>query len=107
MDQVIANYQMLSSLTGQMRLAAEQGEWDRLVALEQGCSQLLESLQREDARTLLDDSSRLRKETLIRQILADHVEIRNLTEPWMAQLQRTLHSAGQEQRLQQAYSDGQ
>ena len=105
MNPVIENYEFLSSITGQMRAAATQGEWDRLVELEGQCSQRVETMKAVDAATPIDESTRLRKVALIRKILADDKEIRNHTEPWMVQLQRLIQSAGQERRLQQAYSN--
>lgn len=103
MNPVIENYEFLSTLTAQMRMAATQGEWDRLVALEKQCSQRVVAMKAQDAATPLDEGMRLRKVALIRKMLADDAEIRNQTQPWMAQLQRLMQSAGQEQRLQQAY----
>ena len=104
MNQVIENYEFLSSVMGQMRVAATQGEWDHLVALEKQCSQQVESMKVRDAATPIDENTRLRKVALIKKILADDAEIRNLTEPWMARLQHLMQSTGQERRLQQAYS---
>lgn len=104
MNPVIENYEFLSSITGQMRMAAMQGEWGHLVELEKQCSQRVETMKIQDAATSLDEGTRLRKVALIRKILADDAEIRNHTEPRMAQLQRIMKSVGQERRLQQAYS---
>jgi flagellar protein FliT len=104
MNPVIENYEFLSSLTGQMRVAASQGEWDHLVELEGQCSRRVESMKTLDAATPLDEEARLRKVALIRKILADDAEIRKQTEPWMAELQHLMQSVSQERRLQQAYS---
>lgn len=106
MHPVIENYEHLSALTAQMREAAIQGEWDHLVELEKQCSQRVAFMKEQDANTPLDEDTRLRKVALIRQILADDAEIRNRTEPWMAQLQRVMQSARQESRLLEAYSSG-
>lgn len=106
MHPVIENYEQLSSLTGKMREAATQGEWDRLVELEQKCSRHVESMKVLDTTASLDERTRLRKVELIRKILADDAEVRNCTEPWMAQLQRIMQSARQENRLLEAYSSG-
>lgn len=104
MHPVIENYEYLSALTGQMREAATQGEWDHLVELEQQCSQRVAAMKAQDASAALDEETRLRKVALIRKILADDAEIRNRTEPWMAQLQRVMQSARQEHRLLETYS---
>jgi len=104
MNPVIENYEFLSSITGQMRAAATQGEWDHLVELEKQCSQRVDVMKTQDTATTLDENARLRKVALIRKILADDAEIRNHTEQWMLQLQRIMKSTGQERRLREAYS---
>ena len=104
MNPAIENYEFLSSIMGQMRVAATQGEWDHLVELEKQCSQRVEIMKTQDATTRIDESTRLRKVALIRKILADDAEIRSHTEPCMGQLQHIMRSVGQERRLQEAYS---
>lgn len=106
MHPVIENYEQLSQLTAQMRVAATQGEWDRLVELEKQCRQRVESMKAQDASGPIDESTRLSKVALIRKILADDAEIRNQTEPWMGQVQHMLQSVRQERRVLDAYSVG-
>jgi flagellar protein FliT len=107
MNPVIENYESLSSITAQMREAAAQGEWDRLIELENECRRRVETMKASDtAMPELNETSRKRKVELIRQILADDAAIRGYTEPWMAQLQRIMHNARVEQRVRQAYSGG-
>ena len=101
--QVIENYESLSALTNQMRSAAEQGEWDALVELEQQCSRKIAEMKPVDASIALDERSRQLKIQLIKKILANDAEIRNRTHAWMGQLQHILQSNRQEQRLQRAY----
>lgn len=105
MNPVIDNYEFLSSITAQMRVAAIHGQWDQLVELEKKCSQHVEVMKTQDIGIPPDESTRLRKVQLIRQILANDAEIRNQTEPWVAQLQHIMHSTEQERRLQQTYSN--
>jgi len=102
-SQVIANYESLSKLTAQMSEAAVQGEWDRLIDLEQRCRKHVDAMKQVDASILLDEPSRQRKVSLIRDILAHDADIRSRTVAWMGQLQRIMQSNRQEQRLQQAY----
>lgn len=103
--QVITSYESLSALTGKMRDAATQGEWDALISLEQQCSRQVAMMRSLDSGTALDESSRQRKVQLIKKILADDADIRNRTESWMGQLQRIMQSNRQEQRLQHAYGE--
>lgn len=102
-SQVISNYESLSAITGQMREAAVHGNWDTLISLEQQCTQQVTHMKPVDIETTLDEPSRQRKIQLIKKILTDDAEIRNLTESWMGQLQRIMQSNRQEQRLHQVY----
>lgn len=98
------DYEALSVLMGQMRIAASQAHWDELVVLEKQCSQRVQSLQEHEAAPPLNETARLQKIALIRKILADDAEIRSHTQPWMDELQRIMGSASQERRLLQTYS---
>lgn len=103
MHKVIEQYQQLSAITAQMREAAAQGEWDRLVELEQESRRQVAIIQSMDL-TPTDEDMRRQKAALIRQILADDADIRNRTQTWMQQLQRIMQSARSEQQLQKAYA---
>jgi flagellar protein FliT len=103
MSSVIENYQYLSKLTSQMRDAASQGDWDKLVELEQQCSRHVESMKQQDLAPI-DENVRQKKAELIHKILADDAAIRDQTVPWMAQLQRIMQSSRSEQKVRQAYS---
>lgn len=100
----IANYEQLSSIMGEMRIAAAQEDWDRLVMLEKQCSQHVGIMKAKDDAAALGEDVRLRKVALIRKILADDAEIRNKVDPWLAQIQRQLQGIRQERRLQDAYT---
>ncbi len=102
--QVIAIYETILAITGQMLDAARNDDWDRLVALEKNCKQLIEELIAENYGLPLSSQLQQRKAEIIRQVLADDAAIRNITEPWMAQLQNLLGSAGRERKLSQAYA---
>lgn len=101
--QVIANYELLSALTGQMRDAAVHAEWDQLISIEHQCSEVVATMKQLDAEVTLDEALRQRKIQLINKILADDAEIRNHTQVWMSQLQLSMQSNRQEQRLQNTY----
>lgn len=103
MNPVISNYESLSTLTGQMLAAANQGAWDQLIDLEQQCSLHVANMKRSEELPELDEATRQLKIQLIKKILADDAQIRSRTEGWMAQLQRIMQSNKQEQRINQAY----
>ncbi len=102
-SQAIANYELLSALTGRMRVAAEHGEWDALIDIEHQCSKLVAAMKPVDAEVRLDEAAHRRKTQLIRKILADDAEIRNHTQAWLSQLQLNMQSNRQEQLLLHAY----
>ncbi len=102
-SQVIANYELLSAMTAQMREAAQRGEWDSLISIEHQCSALVAAMKPIDAEVTLDEVARQRKLELITKILADDAEIRNYTQIWMRQLQLSMQSNRQEQLLLHAY----
>lgn len=98
----LKDYQCLSELIGQMRDAAHQSEWDRLIELEQEYKGKIEALKlRDDLPSSEED--REQKIALLGQILADDAEIRSLTEGWIKQLQGIMQNTRSEQRLQQTY----
>lgn len=101
--QIIAHYESLSALTGQMREAAVRGEWEQLIDLEQQCRRQVAALTPLDAVATLDERARQHKAQLIRKILAHDADIRSRTQAWMGQLRNIMQSNRQEQRLQQAY----
>lgn len=100
---LIANYESLSALMEQMREAAEHGEWDQLIRIEQQCGELVAAIKPLDAETKLDEATRQHKNQLIQKMLANDAEIRKHTQARMGQLQHLMQSNRQEQRLQQTY----
>lgn len=84
-NEVLAMYENIAGLTGQMAAAARHSDWDRLDQLESQCSNQAERAKTEVIAPLAG-APRLRKIDLLKQILANDREIRVITEPWMGQL---------------------
>ncbi|MCC6532566.1 MAG: flagellar protein FliT [Burkholderiales bacterium] len=102
-ERLLLTYDRLSRTTGRMLSAARRGDWDDLVKLEQHCAGLvaeLSSIERDEA---LSEGLRARKLGLIRKVLADDAAIRDITEPWMRQLDSMLDANRCRQRLLRAY----
>ena len=99
---MLSLYRKIAETSGVMLDCARRGDWDALVAAEQRCREQIDQLralgERELARTELDEKHRI-----IRKLLADDAEIRDLTQPWMKRLQTILASAGNERRLDASY----
>ncbi|MBI3529275.1 MAG: flagellar protein FliT [Betaproteobacteria bacterium] len=106
--EVIGTYENILAVTAQMLDAARAADWDLLVNREQECRKLVESLMntRNENDIVLEPQVLGRKVEIIRKVLADDAEIRNLTEPWMQRLQHLLTSVGHERRLHAAYNAG-
>ncbi len=101
--EVIANYQMLATLTGRMHETALLGDWDALIALEQERGRLVAAIKPLDATTSLDDHARRQKNQLIAGILAHDKEIRAVVQTWMEQFQAEMQSGLQQLRLFKEY----
>lgn len=106
-QEVIAQYEAIAAITDQMLAAARSGDWDALTALEARCASHVETLKLRESPVALTGETRVRKVAIIKQILADDREIRNIAEPWMAHLAKLINSTGAERKLSQAYSSGQ
>ncbi|MEN9864720.1 MAG: hypothetical protein RL748_310 [Pseudomonadota bacterium] len=105
-DEILSLYEAVSKITDQMLAAARQGDWDRMIALEEHCSRHIETLKDGEPPEPLTGVKRERKVQIIHKILADDREIRDLAEPWMAQLGQMINSTRAERRLSNAYGGG-
>ena len=102
-EQIISIYEAVSSLTGQMLAAAQPRDWENLAALESHCTDHVATLKQAEPALPLTGELRAKKIRIIHQIMAQDREIRNLTEPWMAQLSKLINSNGTQRRLANAY----
>ena len=107
-DEMISTYETILSVTAKMLDAARAADWEGLVSREQECRELVENLMkaRGESDIVLEPTVHKRKVEIIRKVLADDAEIRNLTEPWMQKLQSLLTSVKHERKLHAAYGAG-
>lgn len=103
-EQIIALFEQVGGITDQMVAAARSADWDRLTALESMCARHIDTLRQHGQPAPMSLDCRARKTRIIQKILADDREIRDLVEPWMAELALRLNSAGAERKLHSAYS---
>jgi flagellar protein FliT len=90
-NEVLAMYENIAALTGRMALAARAGDWNDLAQLETQCAQ-----QASATRTgvpPLEGEQRKRKIDLLKQIMANDRVVKDVTEPWMGQLDRAMRPA--------------
>ncbi len=104
-EEAIVAYEDVAQITSQMLSAARDGLWDDLVVLEKRCASRVKTIAVNEAPAPLSRDLRERKLAVLRRILADDREIRDLTEPWMKQLDQLLHSTRTERKLSASYGD--
>ncbi len=102
-EQIISIYEAVSDITAQMLGAAQARDWENLAQLESNCALHVQTLKLSEPAMPLTGESRAKKVRIIHQILAHDREIRNLTQPWMAELSALMNNSGTERRLAQAY----
>ncbi|WDZ98045.1 flagellar protein FliT [Herbaspirillum sp. WKF16] len=105
-DHVIAIYESISELTDQMLAAARAADWELLTTLEMQCGKHIATLKDFEDGVSLSDAHRNRKVDIIRKILEDDRDIRNLTEPGLRKLSALIQSNHTEQKLLNTYGMG-
>lgn len=90
---VLAMYETLAGLTAQMAVAARAGDCDSLSRLEDACAEQSRAMQ--SGVPALTGELRARKVALVKQIMANDRAVREVTEPWQAQLDRIMRPAAE------------
>ena len=98
----LAGYEVMAEISGRMLGAAQESDWDRFIAEEKRCRDLVADLQTR-AQASLSAAERTRKLALLRKMLSDDAQIRDLAEPWMKHLQDTLETSENHHRLGESY----
>ena len=87
-NDVLALYENLNGLTGQMKAAAQAGDWNGFDKLNVQASVAAGAAI--GGVPALDGAKRQRKIDLIKQLMANDRAIRDVTEPWMGQVERAM-----------------
>lgn len=87
-------YEAIERASADMLEAARRGRWDEVVKLEGACTVLISQLKASasQSRTLGAEEAVL-KSRIMQRILVNDAEIRNLAEPWLDDLDRTLQGS--------------
>lgn len=102
-QEVLSLYESVAEITHQMLDAARAADWELLVELESRCSSQVAVLKREEPHVPMTGDVREHKVRIIRKILEDDREIRDITTPWMTRLSALLNSTSAERKLAKAY----
>ena len=101
----VALYEEVAQITSKMLHAAHRHDWDRLTELEAGCANCIERLKGCAAEETLSAEARQQKIALLKIILANDRQIRQLTEPWMQRVSELLGTTSLECKLARTYGN--
>lgn len=93
-EHIIGVYEAIGAITDRMLAAARSGDWELLSALESECSGHVARIGASACALPLSWDNRARKVKLIQKILAHDRAIRDIAEPWMAQLAIRINGSG-------------
>jgi flagellar protein FliT len=101
---ILGYYEEVRVASRRMLEAARDNDWKTLVEGERQCAAIIEQLQTcgEDV-SLLGGAEKKRAHEIILAILADDADIRNLTQPWLRQLENHLGTSRMTRRVATAY----
>jgi flagellar protein FliT len=102
---ILDYYEQVRDTSTLMLEAARASDWDSLVTRERQCAAIIGRLQAcgGDDADLLDEQGKRRAHEIIRAILRNDAEIRDLTQPWLRQLEAHLGTARMGRRVAAAY----
>ena len=89
----IGHYEAIAASSRRMLDAARREDWDEVAREEDACRALILALKRAHAAGTTPIGRR-QKLALMRAMLADDAEVRELAEPWLARLQTLLGGRG-------------
>ncbi|QEI07251.1 flagellar protein FliT [Pigmentiphaga aceris] len=87
------SYQQLSDLSVVMLEAARRGDWDTVTSTERICARVIGDLRQYPDPAPVNDVEHEERMRLLRTILANDAEVRDLAQPWMRELERILQSS--------------
>ena len=89
-NEVLSMYENIAGLTGKMAVDAQSEDWNGFDSLQAQCAaQAAATATGVPPQT---GAARLRKIDLLKQIMANDRAIRDITEPWMGQLDRAMRA---------------
>jgi flagellar protein FliT len=100
--QTMQHYESIGRMSASMLEAARSGDWDSLAEVQQNCAEAVDAL-RQLPEPQLDAGQRQRKTEIIRKVLAEDAQVRDLTQPRMAELDLLLRGIQAQRNLGQAY----
>jgi len=87
---MIQHYEAIAAASRRMLESARAGDWDAVGREEDHCRRLISTLKRNSPELPAGGSARRERLALLRAMLADDAEIRDLSEPWLRRLEALL-----------------
>ena len=100
---IIAHYAAIADASGRMLAAARSGDWDNLVTAEEECAHRVAALEAMGDIAPKDAHEKHMRIVILKDILAHDAEIRELTAPWLTQLDMMLRNMSQGRHVRKAY----
>lgn len=98
-------YERMAGASRRMLVAARDADWDAVTALEADCAAIIAELKTLGETGGMSEADTQKKATIIRGLLADDAEIRNLAQPRLADLSALIASTANQRKLGQAYDN--
>jgi flagellar protein FliT len=89
-SQLLSYYEAIEQASSEMVAAARSGNWDHVVKLEGACAVLISQLKHAASQQPLAPDEAQLKSRIMRRILVNDAEIRQLAEPWLDDLNNIL-----------------
>jgi flagellar protein FliT len=102
--QALEHYNRVAEASRGMLAAARAGDWDALLAAEDVCARRIAELKTRGAERPAREDERAGRMRILSEILDHDAEIRELTQPWLKQLEVYIAGATRERRLRDAYA---
>ena len=88
MSQILIDYyKAIEDSSARMLEAARAADWDSVVRYEAACAVLIEQLRYKAQSEELDAAARVEKSLIMRRILQNDAQIRDMAEPWLTELE--------------------
>jgi len=100
---ILKAYEQLSEVTGRMRVAAANEDWDGVIALESECARIYARLTTLESGAPFDPDYQRRKSELICKLLDDDAEIRSRVSGQLTAIWQLIDGQPVVDRLSSAY----
>lgn len=102
-QEMMSIYENVANITDQMVRAARDSNWELLIKLEATCSEQAQAIKDNIETVPLRSGDRENKIRIIKKILSDDRQIRDLVQPRMKYLSELMCASSSQRKLTRAY----